>query len=103
MALAPTPNPLIKKIFKKISEELQISSGVIEKIVNSQFKFVKDTMATGEKNRPETFKTIQLTHLGKFAVRKKKIEFYKKKFEMSVPEGMEFNKPYPIKNLKINK
>jgi len=92
-------NPIMKKIYQEIAEEFKTSSyspstGLIEKIVNSQFKFVKDIMATGEKNRPETFKTIQLTHLGKFAVRKKKIEFYRKKVEMSVPEGMEFNKSY---------
>jgi nucleoid DNA-binding protein len=68
----------MKKVFQEIADELQISPGLIEKIVNSQFKFVKDTMATGEKNKPETFKTIQLTHLGKLAVRKKKLEFYKK-------------------------
>lgn len=101
-------NPLMKKIYQQIEKEFNTSSyspstGLIEKIVNSQFKFVKDTMATGEKNKPETFKTIQLTHLGKFAVRKKKLEFYKKRVEMSVPNGMEFNKSYPIKNLKINK
>ena len=95
-------NPIMKKVFQEIAKELNgPSSGLIEKIVNSQFKFVKDTMATGEKNRPETFKTIQLTHLGKFAVRKRKIEFYRKKVVMSVPEGMEFNKPYPIKKLKL--
>ncbi len=91
----------MKKIYQEIANELQISPGLVEKIVNSQFKFVKDTMATGEKNRPETFKTIQLTHLGKFAVRQKKLEFYQKKVKMSVPEGMEFNKSYPIKKLKL--
>jgi len=73
----------------------------VEKVVNSQFKFVKDVMANGEKNRPDTFKTIQLTHLGKFAVRKSKIEYYKRKVKMSVPEGMEFNKNYPIKDVEI--
>ncbi len=93
--------PIMKKIYQEIANELQISPGLVEKIVNSQFKFVKDTMATGEKNRPETFKTIQLTHLGKFAVRQKKLEFYQKKVKMSVPEGMEFNKSYPIKKLKL--
>jgi len=93
--------PIMKKVYQEIAKELEISPGLVEKVVNSQFKFVKDIMATGEKNRPETFKTIQLTHLGKFAVRKKKIEFYRKKVEMSVPEGMEFNKSYPIKKLKL--
>ena len=93
---------LEKKLSKHdLGQLAQAKPGLVEKIVNSQFKFVKDTMATGEKNRPETFKTIQLTHLGKFAVRKKKIEFYRKKVEMSVPEGMEFNKLYTIKKLKL--
>ena len=89
----------MKKIYDEIAQELNVPSYLIEKVVNSQFEFVKNVMATGEKNKPETFKTIQLTHLGKFAVRKKKIEFYKRKVEMSVPEGMEFNKNYPIKDV----
>tara|TARA_R110002020_G_scaffold194371_1_gene395204 strand:+ start:180 stop:449 length:270 start_codon:yes stop_codon:yes gene_type:complete len=89
----------MKKIYKEIAEELNVPVSLIEKIVNSQFEFVKKVMAEGEKNKPDTFKTIQLTHLGKFAVRKKKIEFYKKRVKMSIPEGMEFNKNYPLKDV----
>ncbi len=90
---------MMKKIYDEIAQELNVPSYLVEKVVNSQFEFVKNVMAKGEKNKPETFKTIQLTHLGKFAVRKKKIEFYKRKVEMSVPEGMEFNKNYPLKDV----
>lgn len=92
-------SPILKKVYQEIANELDIPLSLVEKVVNSQFKFVKDVMANGEKNRPDTFKTIQLTHLGKFAVRKSKVEYYKRKVEMSVPDGMEFNKNYPIKDV----
>ena len=36
----------MKKVFQEIAKELEVSPGLVEKIVNSQFKFVKNTMAT---------------------------------------------------------
>ena len=93
----------IQKVVQKIAKEQGISIDIVTKIVNSQFKFVKDTMALGEKNRPETFKTIQVTHLGKFAVRKKKIEQFRNLVKMSVPKGKKFNKNYTSKEPKHEK
>jgi len=93
----------IQKVVQKIAKEQGLSIDIVTKIVNSQFKFVKDTMALGEKNRPETFKTIQVTHLGKFAVRKKKIEQFRNLVKMSVPKGKKFNKNYTSKEPKHEK
>lgn len=93
----------IQKVFQKVAKEQGLSIELVTKIVNSQFKFVKDTMALGEKNRPETFKTIQVTHLGKFAVRKKKIEAFRNQVRMSVPKGKKFNKSYSFKEAKHEK
>jgi nucleoid DNA-binding protein len=88
--------PQTRRIYEEVARELNLPMDLVEKVLDSQFKFVKEVMAQGEKNKPETFKTIQLTHLGKFAVRKRKIEYYKRKLKMSVPEGLEFNKSYDI-------
>ena len=68
-----------KSIYKKIANQSNLTVAQVEDIVNSQFSFITGIMAEGIKNQPETFKSIQLTHLGKFAVRKHKLEEYKKK------------------------
>lgn len=72
-------NPEIKTLYKEISFKYNISIDLVKKIVDSQFKFVKDVMASGIKNQPNTFKSIQLTHLGKFAKREYKLQEYKRK------------------------
>lgn len=76
-------NPTIKKIYREISLELGISEKKVEEIVENQFLFVKDTMKKGIKNNPESFKNVQLTHLGKFAVRQYKLKEYQKMHERS--------------------
>ncbi len=93
--------PKTREIYEEVAKDLNLPMYLVEKVINSQFRFVKEIMAQGQKNMPESFKTMQLTHLGKFAIRKRKIEYYKNKIKMSVPEGMEFNKPYPIKKFKL--
>ena len=72
-------NPVVKRIYQKIASDHNLSVAQVKEIVEQQFEFVRKVMAEGEKNKPETFKTIQLTHLGKFAVRKYKLEEFKKK------------------------
>jgi len=72
-------NPRLKKIYKDISAKYDIPVSKVEEIVKHQFKFVSDVMAEGDKNKPETFKTIQLTHIGKFALREYKLKEYKQK------------------------
>ena len=89
-------SPTIKEICKEIARNNNLPVDVVENIITSQFKFVKDTMAKGEKDKPGTFKTIQITHLGKFAIRKKKLEYYKNKMKMSAPKGLKLNTKYSI-------
>jgi nucleoid DNA-binding protein len=75
-------SPTLKRIYKQISQNTGLSMEMVEEIVRSQFQFVKDIMASGEKNDPESFKTINVTHLGKFAIREFKVmEYYKKSLE----------------------
>ena len=70
-----------KGIYKSIAKQANLTVAQVEEIVQSQFAFVTQTMAEGVKNNPDTFKSIQLTHLGKFAVRKHKLEDYKEKYD----------------------
>ena len=69
----------VKRIMKEIAAKENLPIETVEKIVLSQFKFVRKVMAEGVKNKPESFKAVQLTHLGKFAPREKKLQEYKKK------------------------
>ena len=69
----------VKRIIRKIAAEENLPIETVEKIVLSQFRFVRKVMGEGVKNKPESFKSVQLTHLGKFAPREKKLQEYKKK------------------------
>lgn len=72
-------NPALKKLYKDIANRYGLSILEVEKIVKHQFGFVREVMAQGEKNNPDTFKTVQLTHLGKFAVREYKLKEFQQK------------------------
>ena len=70
---------VLKRIYKELASKHGLTEQQVEEIVVAQFMFVKKTMAEGVKNEVDSFKNIQLTHLGKFAVRRYKIEEYKNK------------------------
>ena len=72
-------DPTLKKVYKVIADKYGVTIDVVEKAVKHQFKFVTEVMAQGKKNAPDTFKTIQLTHLCKFAPRKYKLKEFKEK------------------------
>jgi nucleoid DNA-binding protein len=56
-------NPIEEKIVMEIAKELGISPNLVQKIVKSQFEFVKVTMEKGE------FETIKLPYFGKWHVK----------------------------------
>jgi nucleoid DNA-binding protein len=62
-------NIVLKQLINDIHHKYGIPKKVIEKVVNNQFLCVKEAMAEGEKNDVDSFRNINLTHLGKFAVR----------------------------------
>ncbi len=72
-------NPILRKVYKDIGNRYGLTVDEVEKIVRHQFSFVREVMAKGEKNNPDTFKTIQLTHLGKFALREHRLKEFEKK------------------------
>lgn len=58
-------------IINKLSSSYNVDTEVIEKVIKSQFRFVKDTIEQGE------LQSVHLHYLGKFAVypnRIKKLE-----------------------------
>ena len=72
--------PTALKIIKEIALKERLPVETVKKVVELQFHFVRKIMAEGEKGNPETFKTIQLTHLGKFALREKMLKNYTEKY-----------------------
>jgi nucleoid DNA-binding protein len=72
-------NPNIKNIYQKIAKKHDLSFEQVKEIVDMQFLFVKEVMAEGKPNNPDSYKTIQLTHIGKFAIREHKLKEYKNK------------------------
>tara|TARA_R110000751_G_scaffold79694_1_gene160622 strand:- start:140 stop:388 length:249 start_codon:yes stop_codon:yes gene_type:complete len=70
-------DPTVKKIYRRIAKEYGLTESQIKEIVEHQFLFVKGIMREGVKDLPETFKGVQLTYLGKIAVRSYKLEEYK--------------------------
>ena len=53
----------------------KIDSEVVEKIIRSQFLFVKDAMEQGE------YQTIMLQYLGKFAVKTTRLKKIQEKYD----------------------
>lgn len=51
------------KIYKILADKYKLDSEVIEKIVRSEFLFVKDTIEQGE------LESVHLHHLGKWGVK----------------------------------
>lgn len=65
----------IKEIVKEIAEKHNISEEEVEKIVNSQFLFVRRVIESAERDKEETFKTIKLPHFGKFVLKKNMLKY----------------------------
>lgn len=57
-----------KKIIDKLAEKYKLPKPIIEKIISSQFKFVADTMASGEMT------PVRLPYLGVFAVKPNRLK-----------------------------
>jgi hypothetical protein len=64
-----TNNRVLRNIIREISEETGLDENLIEKMNNSQFKYVRDVMAKGDKENPETYKTVYLQYIGRFVVK----------------------------------
>ena len=55
-------------IIQQLAVKYDLSEDIVNKIVRSQFEFVKDTMEEGE------FESVHLHYFGKFAIKPKRLE-----------------------------
>lgn len=60
-------------IIKFLAKKFNLTEDIIENIVRTQFRFVKDTMEQGE------LESVHLHHLGKFCVKPGRIDILRKK------------------------
>lgn len=70
-------NKILRDIIREISEEENVPMAVVEKAVMLQFKVVRDTIASAEKGKDETFKNVYIQHLGKFAAKPGRLKHFK--------------------------
>lgn len=66
---------LHKKIYKELAEEFDLPVTIIEKICDSQFEFVKQTMMSGKDEQ------VRLQYLGLFKVNPGRRETVRKRVE----------------------
>lgn len=71
-------NRVLRNIVREVSEETNIPIAVVEKAVMSQFKVVRDTIASGEKGKDDTYKNIYLMYLGKFVAKPGRLKHFKR-------------------------
>ena len=74
-------SPSLRKLIKEISLSYNIPIKVVEEVVEDQFLFVREMMANGIKNEPDSFKSVNLTHLGKFSTRDYILQQYKQTYD----------------------
>ena len=70
--------PQLRKIIREISNESNVEYDKVEKAVNSMFEFLKNAMGEGDFEDPDSFKNVQVMHLGKFVVKPGRVEYINK-------------------------
>lgn len=63
-----------QKIITILAAKYNLDEEVIERVIRSEFEFVRDTMEQGE------FQSIRLHHLGCFAVKPKRLETLQERY-----------------------
>ena len=66
------------KLLKEISLVCYIPLEVVKAAIDSQFGFIQEIIKGGDRTEPDTLKNINVTHLGKFAVKPARKKFYEK-------------------------
>lgn len=63
----------VQKIIRRLAEENSIPEAKIEEVVNSQFKFIKETIINADRADIESFKSIKLMKLFKLVPSKERL------------------------------
>lgn len=80
----------MQTIIKQISQELNLDEELVEKVVRSEFRFVRDVMEAGEMD------SVMLHYFGKFAVKPNRFNYLPDDFKNNIHKsGKEIvnNKP----------
>lgn len=59
----------MEDIVNKVARQLNIDEEIVNKVVRSQFKFVKDVIESGE------MQSIHLAYFGKFAIKQNRLNY----------------------------
>lgn len=59
----------MEDIVNKVAKQLNIDEEIVNKVVRSQFKFVKDVIESGE------MQSIHLAYFGKFAIKPNRLKY----------------------------
>lgn len=62
-------NELFDRLLKEVAEEHGIAVPIVERAWKNQFRVVKDTISSSDREDIESFKTVYIRHLGKFVPR----------------------------------
>lgn len=74
-----------------IADKLNLDEDLVEKVVRSQFKFVKDVIESGE------MESIHLAYLGKFAIKPNRLDYLPDNFEKNIHKsGKEIRTDNPV-------
>lgn len=65
------------EIVKKLAQKYKLPVPIVEKIVNSQFEFIKEVIKNSDITDHTTFKNVRLHKLGMFCVTPGRLNFIK--------------------------
>ena len=60
---------IFKGFLREVADKHGISTAVLERAWKNQFRVVKDTISSSDREDIESFKTVYIRHLGKFVPR----------------------------------
>lgn len=69
-----TKDSRFRKLVKEVSENLDIDTDIVDIVVRTQFKQIRDMIEGTDINDSSTFNTILIPRVGKFAVSEAKIK-----------------------------
>jgi len=78
----------MEEVINQVAKKLGIDEEIVNKVVRSQFKFVKDVMESGEMN------SVHLSYFGKFAVKPNRLDYLPEDFVNNIHKsGKEIGNP----------
>ena len=67
----------IERFIREVAEEKGISRTALEKAFRMQFKVLKDTVVSVDRNDPTSYRTVYIKNFGKFVPNRKKLTWFR--------------------------